>query len=154
MGLFDCCDHRWRNRVEDKLDTLIALLRGRGVRLNGTLEVAAMEDGVKTLEITTEDRKVKATLHPTTPAGNPTTVDGVPAWTEGELRGGTLTPAADGLSAVYEQGADPTLGVVTFSVEADAKHGPDVVGITETFELTIVDPMASTLNATLEVVPA
>jgi len=94
----------------------------------------------------TNEEKVQVTLTPTTAAGNPATLDGVPTWTvtEGDA---TLEVAVDGLSAFLVSGAADTNSKV--EVTADADLGEGVVTLTDTIDLAVVAATASVLGATV-----
>lgn len=94
----------------------------------------------------TNEEKVQVTLTPTTAAGNPATLDGVPTWivTEGDA---TLEVAEDGLSAFLVSGAADTNSKV--EVTADADLGEGVVTLTDTIDLAVVAATASVLGATV-----
>lgn len=91
----------------------------------------------------TNEQKVQVTLMPTTEAGNPATLDGVPTWavTEGDA---TLEVAEDGLSAHLISGEADVNSVIT--VTADADLGEGVVEITDTIDLAVVSASASRLG--------
>jgi len=71
--------------------------------------------------ILTDEQQVAVTAGFTTAAGNPARVDGVPVWRSSDETIATVTPAADGLSAVV--GTAGGLGTAQISVEADADLG-------------------------------
>jgi hypothetical protein len=81
-------------------------------------------------------------------------LDGAPLWTV-ENDGGailaTLEPADDGLSCKVPS-SDTANGTGALVIaRADAKQGPDVVELTETFVFTINAPMSKSLNGGVEV---
>lgn len=73
-------------------------------------------------------------------------IDGVPTW---EVLDGdsTVIPAADGKSAILR--SSDTNGVTHIEIKADADLGSGVTEITETVELTVVDPQATNLGLTV-----
>lgn len=81
--------------------------------------------------------------------GNAATVDGVPAWAlEGDPIG-TVTPAADGLSAVID--LNGTLGKAQLSVRADADKTSEIRELVLTAEIEIVagEAVAGSINVTV-----
>ena len=91
----------------------------------------------------TNEEKVQVTLAPTTAAGNPATLDGVPTWTviEGDA---TLEVAVDGLSAFLVSGAADVNSKI--EVSADADLGEGVVTLTDVVDLAVVPASASALG--------
>lgn len=71
--------------------------------------------------ILTDEQQVNVTAAFTTAAGNPANVDGVPVWRSSDEDIVTVTPAADGKSALVV--ATGELGTAQVSVEADADLG-------------------------------
>jgi len=91
----------------------------------------------------TNEEKVQVTLAPTTAAGNPATLDGVPTWTviEGDS---TLEVSEDGLSAFLVSGnADVNSKI---EVTADADLGEGVISLTDVIDLAVVAAQASALG--------
>ena len=91
----------------------------------------------------TNEEKVLVTLAPTTAAGNPATLDGVPTWTviEGDA---TLEVSEDGLSSFLVSGnADVNSKI---EVTADADLGEGVVTLTDVIDLAVVAAQASVLG--------
>lgn len=91
----------------------------------------------------TNEEKVQVTLAPTTAAGNPATLDGVPTWNviEGDA---TLEVAVDGLSAFLVSGAADVNSKI--EVSADADLGEGVVTLTDVIDLAVVAAGASALG--------
>lgn len=91
----------------------------------------------------TNEEKVQVSLAPTTAAGNPATLDGVPVW---EVISGdaTLEVAEDGLSAFLVSGAADVNSQI--SVTADADLGEGVVTLTDVIDLAVVLAKASALG--------
>jgi hypothetical protein len=91
----------------------------------------------------TNEQKVLVTLAPTTEAGNPATLDGIPTWnvTEGDA---TLEVAEDGLSAFLVSGAADVNSKI--EVSADADLGEGVVTLTDVIDLAVVGASASKLG--------
>jgi hypothetical protein len=67
--------------------------------------------------ILTDTQKVSCTIDPRNSKGNPAPVDGVPEWASSNAAVATVTPAADGLSAVV---VAVGIGLAQISVTADA----------------------------------
>lgn len=55
--------------------------------------------------------------------GQPSKVDGAPTWTAPDASFGTLTPAADGLTATFVLADPPVLGAFQVRADADADMG-------------------------------
>lgn len=91
----------------------------------------------------TNEEKVQVTLAPTTAAGNPATLDGLPTWTvlEGDA---TLEVAEDGLSAFLVSGAADVNSKI--EVTADADLGEGVVSLVDVIDLAVVPASASVLG--------
>lgn len=91
----------------------------------------------------TNEQKVQVTLAPTTEAGNPAVLDGVPVWevTSGDA---TLDVATDGMSAFLISGAADINSVIT--VTADADLGEGIVTLTDNIDLAVVNASASALG--------
>jgi hypothetical protein len=94
----------------------------------------------------TNEQKVQVTLTPTTAAGNPATVDGVPVWTV--LSGdATLEISEDGLSAFLVSGKANINSQI--EVSADADLGEGVATITDVIDLAVVAASASALGVSV-----
>ncbi len=78
--------------------------------------------------------------------GNPAKVDGVPAWSVDNSDILSVTPAADGLSAVVA--AMGPLGTANVQVNADADLGAGIVEIIGLLECTITAGQATVVNIT------
>lgn len=91
----------------------------------------------------TNEEKVQVTLAPTTAAGNPATLDGVPTWTviEGDA---TLEVSEDGLSAFLVSGNANVNSKI--EVTADADLGEGVISLTDVIDLAVVAAQASALG--------
>ena len=91
----------------------------------------------------TNEEKVQVTLAPTTAAGNPATLDGLPTWTvlEGDA---TLEVAEDGLSAFLVSGEADVNSKI--EVTADADLGEGVVSLVDVIDLAVVPASASVLG--------
>jgi hypothetical protein len=94
----------------------------------------------------TNEQEVDASLKITTPGGKPAQVDGVPTW---EVVSGdsTVTPAADGLSAVIRSSDDP--GDTQILVKADAKIGSEIEEISDIIEVSVQGAMAKNLGVSI-----
>lgn len=91
----------------------------------------------------TNEEKILVTLNPTTAAGNPGIVDGIPVWSV-ESGDATLAVAEDGLSAYLISGSADVNSVIT--VTADADLGEGVNPLTDTVDLAVVAANASALG--------
>ena len=99
----------------------------------------------------TNEEKVLVSINPTTAAGNPATVDGVPTWTvtSGDC---TLEVAADGLSAYIISGSANVANMIEVSADADL-DAEEVRTITETIVYTVVAAEAQALGINAAVEP-
>jgi hypothetical protein len=88
----------------------------------------------------TNSQKATATITPVDAKGNPASVDGVPVWASSDETIITVTPAADGLSAVVA--AVGPLGTAKVSVTGDADLGADVKPIFGELDVTITQGQA------------
>jgi hypothetical protein len=90
-----------------------------------------------------DEQKVNVKLVPVTPRGKPVKVDGIPEWTvnDGDSK---IVVAADGLSADLISADVP--GVTDITVSADVDLGEGVDTISDTIELTVVNPQANSLG--------
>jgi hypothetical protein len=80
-------------------------------------------------------------------AGNPAPVDGAPVWSSSDETVLTVTPAADGLSAVAK--ATGKLGTAQVSVTADADRGEGVRSISGVLDVTVQpsDAVSASISA-------
>lgn len=100
--------------------------------------------GVATMLILTDEQKCGLAVAFTTQAGNPATVDGVPAWSVSDATVLTLEVAPDGLSAVITT-AGP-LGTAQVSVSADADLGEGIETITGVLDVEVRAARAVTVG--------
>jgi hypothetical protein len=100
-----------------------------------------------TVTSTTEE-KVTVVLSPTTAAGNPAVVDGIPTYEvlEGDV---ILQPSEDGLSCDIISGSPDTINQI--AVKADADLGEGVRELTETIVYTVTAPEAASLGVNVSV---
>lgn len=90
------------------------------------------------------DKQFTVFVEPQDSAGNAAAVEGVPAWsTSSDVV--TVTPAADGLSAVVRPNATGTVGSVQISVTADADLGEGVEPITGILDVDVIGGKAVSL---------
>lgn len=82
-------------------------------------------------DINTDQNYPNVTLVITNALGQPAPVDGVPVWASSDATMLTVTPAADGLSALVDT-VGP--GTARFSITADADTGSGVTTITAVSE--------------------
>jgi hypothetical protein len=99
----------------------------------------------------TNEEKVLVSINPTTAAGNPATVDGVPVWTvvSGDC---TVEPLADGLSCYIVSGQPNVANLIEVSADADL-DAEEVRTITETIVYTVVAAEAQALGIVSAVEP-
>lgn len=144
-------EHHENHRIEQILQKILGLLerlvqsKPIGARFDwkvGPVTLKTRKVNMLSLKITTE-QQVVVHLNPVTPKGKPVGLDGIPTWTVVDGLG-TVTPAADGLSATLV--SPDTAGVTNFLVSADADLGAGVDTITDTIQLTVTDPDASSLG--------
>ena len=95
----------------------------------------------------TNEQKVMVTLAPTTEAGNPAILDGIPTWTvvQGDA---TLEVSEDGLSAFLVSGEAEVNSQI--EVTADADLGEGVVTLTDVIDLAVVAAQASALGLAVD----
>jgi hypothetical protein len=89
------------------------------------------------------ESKVTVTLSPKTPSGKVVAIDGPVQWSVPDGDATVIDISADGLTATLVSGAD---GVSHILATGDAQPGQGVTTISETIELTVVDPMASSFG--------
>lgn len=97
--------------------------------------------------IMTNSQQATATITPVDKKGQPASVDGVPVWASSDETIITVTPAADGMSAVVA--AVGPLGTAKVSVSGDADLGPGVTPIFGTLDVTITQGQAVGFNIVL-----
>lgn len=102
-------------------------VRGRGLGLEAY--------GGYLMLLLTNAQKVKLSIQPVDQYGNPARVDGVPTWNNSDETIGTLTAAADGMSADFVT-AGP-VGTVQVSVTADADLGGGTRSISGTLDIQV-----------------
>ncbi len=90
-----------------------------------------------------DEQKIVVRLKPASGRGKPVNIDGKPDWSQVD-GDATMEVADDGMSATLISSDTP--GVSNFLVAADADLGEGVTTITDTIELTVVDPQASSLG--------
>lgn len=95
----------------------------------------------------TSEQKVHIKLNPVTATGKPTSLDG-PATFNVESGSATVEPDADGLGATLISGDVAETSVV--SISADADLGEGVTTITESINLIVTDPQASSLGLVVD----
>lgn len=94
--------------------------------------------------VVTDVQKVTLSIAPVDAKGNPAPVDGVPTWAVSDATLATITPAADGLSAVVT--ASGPLGTFQANVSADADLGAGTTTITGTLDIQVTASQATSLN--------
>jgi hypothetical protein len=108
--------------------------------LEGQLSV-----GVTQMNIT-DSQQVSLSIQPVDKKGNAAAVDGAPQWASSNTEVVTVTPSADGLSAIAA--AVGPLGTATVSVTADADLGAGVTSIAGTLDVTVTAGQAATVSIT------
>lgn len=91
----------------------------------------------------TSEQKVHIKLNPVTATGKPASLDG-PATFTLESGDATVSPDADGLSAFLVSGDAAGTSVVSISADVDLSGG--VQTISESINLIVTDPLASSLG--------
>lgn len=99
----------------------------------------------------TNEEKVLVSINPTTAAGNPANVDGVPSWSviSGDC---TLEPSADGMSCFIISGQPNVANLIEVAADADL-DADEVRTITETIVYTVVAAEAQALGIVSSVEP-
>lgn len=126
-------------RTEKHLTRLL-----REARFDYVIEVSQKGQSTMPLQLKiTDEQKVNVRLVPVTQRGKPVPLDGKPEWSvvDGDS---TLAVSDDGMSAFLVSNDTP--GITNFQVSADADLGEGVSTITDTIQLTVVDPQASSLG--------
>lgn len=98
----------------------------------------------------TSEQKLVVRLNPVTSTGKPSSIDGAPTFTV-ESGDATLVVDADGLGAQII--SSDVAGLSVISITADVDLGPEVKPISESINLTVVDPQASSLGLSVNVEP-
>jgi hypothetical protein len=89
-----------------------------------------------TMENLTATQQEQVTLKVTTKSGKPATLDGIPEWSSSDDSVATVTPAADGMSAVIKAVNDVG-GVCQITASGDADLGAGVIPITGFLDVTV-----------------
>lgn len=95
-----------------------------------------------------DDQKVTVTIDPASikdAKGNPTTLDGAPAWESSDPAILAVTPAADGMSAEVVAG---NVGTAVVSAAGDTRPGPDQHLITGTLDILVAAGEAVSFDLT------
>ncbi len=130
-------------RVLDSILSIVAPSPAVGFAF--TIEIdGIIQKGAITM---TNSQKATITIEPVDTKGKPAPIDGIPVWAVSDDTKGVLTPAADGLSAVFA--ASGPLGSVTVSVSGDADLGADVIGIFGEIVIVIIAGRAVGFKLTL-----
>lgn len=95
----------------------------------------------------TNSQQATASIQPVDKRNQPAPVDGIPVWASSDETIVTVTPAADGMSAVVA--AVGPLGTAKISVTADADLGTGVSSIFGTLDVTITQGQAVGMTITL-----
>jgi hypothetical protein len=126
------------SKLLKRILTLVEPLPCVGFRFTVELEGQIFE-GATSIDMT-NSQKATATITPVDAKGNPAAVDGVPEWASSDETILTVTPAADGLSAVVA--AVGPLGSAKVSVSGDADLGPDKKPIFGTLDVSVTQGQA------------
>lgn len=92
----------------------------------------------------TDVQRVSLAISPKSAAGNPTAVDGAPAWSSSDDTVLTVEAAADGLSAVAT--TTGKLGTAQVRVEADADVGSGVTPLNAVLDVEVLASEAVALE--------
>ncbi len=121
--------HVQLKRIERKIDQILAIVKSNNVKAK------FIKFFVERKEITmlsmTDSQQANVKLVIKDKNGKPAKVDGVPAWTIVDSSICVVTPAADGMSALFVA-VPGTSGETTASVDVDADLGPgvtDIIGV-------------------------
>jgi len=106
------------------LERLAGRTRGRIVFCRATIDRLTTIKGDLKMLILTDTQECDLAIKPVDKKGNAAQVDGIPVWTTSDATIASVTPAADGLSAVVK--AADNLGSVQVGVTADADLGEGV----------------------------
>lgn len=89
------------------------------------------------MDVTTDQNFPNVTLSITDSQGRPAAVDGVPVWASSDSTVLSVTPAADGMSAVVDTVAAGTARI-TVSADADLGSGVmEITGVSEDVNVTL-----------------
>lgn len=91
--------------------------------------------GDRLMLILSTSQKVTLWVEPLDQYDNPARIDGMPTWALSDPSIGTLTPNADGLSAVFVTSG--VLGLTQVSAQADADLGAGVRHIARTLDIAV-----------------
>lgn len=94
--------------------------------------------------ILTDIQKCSLLIQPVDAKGNPAPVDGAPTWSVADPTILSVTPAADGLTAVIV--AIGPLGTTQVNVQADADLGSGVTTITGLLDVQVTASIATGLT--------
>ncbi len=119
--------------------------RPRTIDVRWTVRWRAYQvEGLNMALVLTTAEKVGLTIQPQDQYGNPARVDGVPAWGLSDETVGTLTPAADGLSAEFVTSG--ALGTTQVNVQVDADLGGAVRPVVGTLDIQVEASEAVTVG--------
>lgn len=134
-----------KHDLEEMERRLTALLRPKTkAHFDYSIEISQKASKRMPLQLKINDeQKVNIRLNPVTPSGKPVKVDGKPEWSVAD-GDSTLVVADDGMSAFLVSADTP--GITNYMVSADADLGEGVDTISDTIQLTVVDPQATSLG--------
>lgn len=93
--------------------------------------------------VLTDSQKCSLSIKPVDAKGKPAPVDGVPEWSSSDANVISVSPSADGLSAVIVAG-DP--GSAQVSVSADAELGSGVTTLTGALDVQVTGGQAVAMS--------
>lgn len=135
------------NQLDAKLDRILAAVEPLpAVKIIFTVEMEGQTTEGESIAMT-NSQQATATIQPVDKKRQPAPVDGVPVWASSDETIITVTPAADGLSAVVA--AVGPLGAAKVSVTADADLGAGVSSIFGSLDVTVTQGQAVGMTITL-----
>lgn len=96
------------------------------------------------LTLTGEQHATLGPLRFLSKKGNPATVEGIPTWESSDPTVATVTPSADGMTALLE--TPGPAGTARITATADADRGEGVRPITGILDVTVLEPEAETVE--------
>ncbi len=123
-------------RLEKKIDQIIDLLTAPFI----TFELEG--EPIDMLEMT-DSQQATVTLKINDSRGKPAKVDGIPTWKIDDDTIATVTPSADGMTALCVAG---NAGAATITVDADADLGPGITDITGVLSVVVTSGPATVIE--------
>ncbi len=134
-----------QGKLLDEISEAVKPLPAVGFVFTVELE-GQITQGVTTMQMT-NSQQVLVSIQPVDKKNQPAAVDGIPVWASSDETIATVTPDANGLSAVVK--AVGPLGDCKISVTGDADLGPGVSAIFGTLDVSIVQGQAVGFNLTV-----